>query len=390
MFGYWSLTALLIFVGHLDEARQLVEESIEYEHSSGMLRTSDLIGWMFFFSGENWEHAITSLRHNIEEMTQANILAPVAVDGVILAHFLLARNEPSEALTYFRLAQPIMERLNENRLFFLMEWGLAKLHTDQSKLSEAGERYERLLKRWKTTRETFFIFPILKDGVTFYAQIGNLVQARAWLAELQMIVTETGNPVGVATLLEAQGIIAGNTNHPRSAIEMLRQAGAAWKKLGWYYYWAQASHRLAEQLLIVAEEKAIGQQARLEAREEAETLLNAVVAVYQALGISASVDAIQQLRAETRLDAQQKRRRTLRTQRSQEGLTPREMRVLSQLAAGQTNKEIASTLSISVGTVELHVTHILTKLDGQTRLQAVTYALTKGWVALPNREESHD
>ncbi len=48
--------------------------------------------------------------------------------------------------------------------------------------------------------------------------------------------------------------------------------------------------------------------------------------------------------------------------------------------AGRTNREIAETLHISVGTVELHVNHILTKLDCQTRTQAAAYAIAQGWV----------
>jgi DNA-binding NarL/FixJ family response regulator len=37
-------------------------------------------------------------------------------------------------------------------------------------------------------------------------------------------------------------------------------------------------------------------------------------------------------------------------------------------------------LSLSEGTVELHVSHILAKLDCETRTQAVAYAIAQGWV----------
>ena len=62
------------------------------------------------------------------------------------------------------------------------------------------------------------------------------------------------------------------------------------------------------------------------------------------------------------------------------------MQVLTLLAAGRTNKEIAAQLSITVGTVELHVTHILTKLQCETRTQAATYAVAQGWVT-PRHDE---
>ena len=46
-----------------------------------------------------------------------------------------------------------------------------------------------------------------------------------------------------------------------------------------------------------------------------------------------------------------------------EALTPREREVLHLVAAGQDNREIASTLTLSVRTVERHLQTIYRKLD---------------------------
>jgi DNA-binding CsgD family transcriptional regulator/tetratricopeptide (TPR) repeat protein len=56
------------------------------------------------------------------------------------------------------------------------------------------------------------------------------------------------------------------------------------------------------------------------------------------------------------------------------GLTPREAEVLSLLARGYTNREIAATLVISVKTAAVHVSHILRKLDAPNRLEAAAIA----------------
>lgn len=61
-------------------------------------------------------------------------------------------------------------------------------------------------------------------------------------------------------------------------------------------------------------------------------------------------------------------------------LTPREREVLALLAAGKTNKEIAAALSISTGTVRLHVSNILSKLEVSNRTEAATIALQHGLV----------
>lgn len=54
-----------------------------------------------------------------------------------------------------------------------------------------------------------------------------------------------------------------------------------------------------------------------------------------------------------------------------EDLTPREVEVLQLLAQGQAYKEIADTLSISLGTVNTHVRRIYSKLHVQSRTQAI-------------------
>jgi DNA-binding NarL/FixJ family response regulator len=58
-----------------------------------------------------------------------------------------------------------------------------------------------------------------------------------------------------------------------------------------------------------------------------------------------------------------------------ERLTPRELDVLRLLVEGQTNREIAYNLHISVGTVKAHVEHIIAKLGVSDRTQAAVRAV---------------
>jgi NarL family two-component system response regulator LiaR len=59
-------------------------------------------------------------------------------------------------------------------------------------------------------------------------------------------------------------------------------------------------------------------------------------------------------------------------------LTHREREVLVLLAAGMSNKEIAEQLTLSVGTVRLHVSNILTKLEAPNRTSAAILAVKHG------------
>ena len=65
-----------------------------------------------------------------------------------------------------------------------------------------------------------------------------------------------------------------------------------------------------------------------------------------------------------------------------EQLTTREVEVLSQLAKGLANKEIADTLSISEHTVKDHLKNILGKLHVADRTEAVTTAIQRGIIHL--------
>jgi DNA-binding NarL/FixJ family response regulator len=63
---------------------------------------------------------------------------------------------------------------------------------------------------------------------------------------------------------------------------------------------------------------------------------------------------------------------------SDDALTEREIEVLRQVAAGNSNKIIADHLTISEDTVKSHMSNILSKLGANDRTHAVTIALKRG------------
>jgi DNA-binding NarL/FixJ family response regulator len=54
--------------------------------------------------------------------------------------------------------------------------------------------------------------------------------------------------------------------------------------------------------------------------------------------------------------------------------------VFAELAAGRSNREIATELHLSEGTVKIHVGRILTKLGLRDRVQAVVLAYESGLI----------
>jgi two-component system NarL family response regulator len=59
-------------------------------------------------------------------------------------------------------------------------------------------------------------------------------------------------------------------------------------------------------------------------------------------------------------------------------LSPRELEILKLIAKGRSNKEIATTLAISEGTVRVHASNIFSKLGCSDRAQAVAEAFQRG------------
>jgi DNA-binding CsgD family transcriptional regulator len=63
------------------------------------------------------------------------------------------------------------------------------------------------------------------------------------------------------------------------------------------------------------------------------------------------------------------------------GISARELRVLEELAAGRSNKEIAARLGVSPNTVKTHVARLLEKLGAKRRTDAINRARELGIVA---------
>jgi DNA-binding NarL/FixJ family response regulator len=61
-----------------------------------------------------------------------------------------------------------------------------------------------------------------------------------------------------------------------------------------------------------------------------------------------------------------------------DGLTAREAEVLSLIASGLSNTEIAEQLVVSEGTIKSHINHLFAKIEARDRAQAVTYAYQHG------------
>jgi DNA-binding NarL/FixJ family response regulator len=97
-----------------------------------------------------------------------------------------------------------------------------------------------------------------------------------------------------------------------------------------------------------------------------------IALAFLGLGIYIGARVIAAL-APARFDGNPKARASL-------GISPRELTILHELAAGRSNKEIAANLNVSPNTVKTHVARIYDKLEAKRRTDAIKKARELGIV----------
>ncbi|MCO7240481.1 response regulator transcription factor, partial [Aeromicrobium sp. CnD17-E] len=151
--------------------------------------------------------------------------------------------------------------------------------------------------------------------------------------------------------------LAGVDADRESLEDLWRRAVEGFGAYGEVYERARSQVRLAQVLLTSGR------------RQDAVSLVEDATATARRLGAQPLLDeaaALVPLRPDVRAEAQAV------------ALTPREREVLSLVAEGRTNGEVAARLFISTKTASVHVSHILAKLGASSRTEAAAVARRDG------------
>ena len=106
------------------------------------------------------------------------------------------------------------------------------------------------------------------------------------------------------------------------------------------------------------------------------------LAITWMMGLIRSKKLYQRLLEEELHDLQESRQEDKCVTMTKSPLTPKETIILSHIASGYINKEIAFMLGISEQTIKNHVYNIMQKLEVNDRTHAVVMALQHGWLSL--------
>jgi DNA-binding CsgD family transcriptional regulator len=190
---------------------------------------------------------------------------------------------------------------------------------------------------------------LLPAYVEIMLAAGDIQAARMAADELASLARDLDAPVLTAVAAQARGAVGLAEGDARAALPVLRQAWTGWQEVDAAYDAARV------RVLIGLASRDLGDA------DAAEMEFDAARQIFQQLGARPDLTRVEALS------------RALKSA-SAGGLTAREIQVLRLVAAGKTNRQIASVLSISERTVERHLSNIFNKLDLPSRAAATAYA----------------
>lgn len=313
------------------------------------------LSYSLFRSGD-WRRSEETARTVLADRSIPEASRQVAgsVLGLLHAH----RGETRPAL---RLLTHSLEQCRRIGLLLLDLFnlpGLALVAEASGATDEAMRRWIEFVEFWRTTDDRHDGIPGLSGAVCFFAAQGREHDAASAAEALALIAAHTANPEATGAAQAAAGELLLLRGAPEPAAVELRRALAAYEQRVLSVEPIRTRLRLAVALQRTgAQEEA--RDVLVQAREKARRLGARPLAA-RAAALLAGIDATRKDRPADAAPATT----------AWDLLSTRQREVARHLARGLTNKEIAGALSLSVRTIDMHVAHVLARLDCRTRSEA--------------------
>ena len=227
------------------------------------------------------------------------------------------------------------------------EPGMSLLRVAQGRIDLALPAIRRALEEVQDPVGRSRLLPACVEILIEAEDVGT---ARVAADELARVAARFDAPYLNALAADASGAVLLAEGDPRAAVAKLRAAHRSWRALG-------VPHQAARvRMLIGVACRALGDGA------SAELEFEAARGALEELGAAPDLERLVRLVGSSRPG----------------GLSQRESEVLTLVAAGKTNRAIATELFISEKTVARHVSNIFTKLRLSSRAEATAYAYRHG------------
>ena len=269
----------------------------------------------------------------------------------------------TESESYLKARSERQRERGSNSLFFFTNRLLIRLYRTMGDIRSAQATVEDSLHISLACGAVKFELPCRAEEALLLLETGRLAEAQPHLDRCREILAAGEDWRGLAgrtALVEAVNLAANGKRfeaeeHFQQAVDIFRQYTLPWDQAEAYEIWSRICARFHR-----------GRARHAFIREK----LTAARAVYESIG--AGQPWLHRLEAmERRLTKNNDVGATLLP----DNLTQREVEVLRLIAAGNSNREIAAGLVVSVRTVERHITNIYGKIGARGKADATSYAL---------------
>ena len=258
------------------------------------------------------------------------------------------------------IVEPMLPAAEISRQFHIYGGALfllARAARGEGRTAEAVRLVDRALAEWRLSQDNYYCLPMFLFACRLACETGDLVAAQRFIVELQGVFAQTA--MSRATIPAAEASLAVAEGRLDDGITLWAASADAFSELGRPVDASRSRLELGRTLLT---------QRRTELRDRARAELLAVQAA--ALGLPEAEQAEGLLRRHRLV--------TTRSGSADGPLTRREWEIVALVARGLTNRRIAADLTLSVRTVDNHVSRILGKLQLDSRSQLVAYAMERG------------
>jgi DNA-binding CsgD family transcriptional regulator len=337
-----------VTLGNLDRYDEALAAASQARQLAGQVGTAirlaqahGALGQLLFETGR-WDDALAEVRTVHEDLKDpAGACCELGIAAVICFH----RGETGTARQHLTAAAPHAERLGDRPVGPL---ALAR-SLDREQDGAAPEALAALTAAFGgDTEELEEIEDLLGDAVRLAIEVGDPDTARSLTEQATTLASRSELPHQRANALYCQALLDHDASRLLEAAERYDEASRPLQR-------------------AKALEAAAGEFVEADDREQARAAFTGAVEAYTDLGAAADVSRLQAaFRAHGIRRGPHAKHRRARS--GWESLTATEIKIAAFVEEGLSNPEIAARLLLSRRTVATHVSHILKKLDVNSRI----------------------
>jgi len=365
--AYQRLADSLEHVGDYRGARAAYVEAADFCRSNGAASMGDVCLaclTMVLRQAGDWDHAFDLCREVLESPS-SNLHAKAVANGV-LGSILFHRGRLQQARSELHNSSVLARRIGLAAMEIDSETHLARLAAAGGRLDEARERCLRVIRRWERTDcERHYSITNLRWIASFAAEAADIEVLRAATAALTTIASQPDDEAHAATNHAlAEGLMA--EGDAAAAVARFEQALTIYADLEFPLDRAEVERRVAAAYVLTGD------------RHTAVARYRSAYRAAIRLGARPLANRIAEEVAKLGEKVEQRLGRLAAAGVGRGGLSPRELEVTRLVASGLSSREVATTLSLSPRTVEMHVHRIFSKLDCRTRVDITRRAAELG------------